>query len=759
MVSRRAVRATVAATLSVAVASLYALQVREADLRAARRVGISIDQGEHGVLVLDVEAGLPAARAGIEKGDEIVAIGDVPLGKVIDYDVAAARLHRGEAMPYALLRDGRRLSVGVVPGVPFPYVQFSLDTLDLFGYLALALLALFQGTGDLRARLLFVFATAVTLELALPYEAIGEPALMVFSLSLYYLLTGLEMATELHLASVIPQRYGWIERRRWLVPGYYVVGLGLGSVTAATYLTEGVLGQPHLLPWTAVQAEGLLLNIGLPLWALGVPAILALQVSRATEARARHQAGLVLAGVLPWTVTALLATAFDLQGWQIPWSLTAVETLALLAYPVAVFIAIYRYRLFDMELVVRRGLVYTTLTGALILVFYAALGAGGAIFSNLVEGGSSVWFISAVTLALGLLFAPLRRFLQGLIDRRFFPERRALRQRLVALAGELPGLGKLPLMGEHLVGRLEKIFAVRSASLLLTEPKSGLLVPLASTRPPDGEGGPTFLVGREDAGVVAMRRAGRPLSLAQLREKGGNLAQRLGQLEATVAVPLLVQSDLIGILVLGPRQAGDRFPAEELDLLNLLGHHVATVFQNARLFESATYESLTGLPRREAILEVLARELERAERYGRPLTVGMADLDHFKEVNDRYGHLAGDGLLKHVAQVLAGGLRSTDAVGRYGGEEFLLVLPETDLGGARVVADKLRRLVEDVREPMDDGSEASVTVSIGLASLGTKGSGTLTSARELLKLADQALYRAKEEGRNRIHPPFIARVS
>ena len=185
---------------------------------------------------------------------------------------------------------------------------------------------------------------------------------------------------------------------------------------------------------------------------------------------------------------------------------------------------------------------------------------------------------------------------------------------------------------------------------------------------------------------------------------------------------------------------------------------MATVFQNARLFESATYESLTGLLRREAILEALDKELDRARRYERPLTVGMADLDHFKEVNDRYGHLAGDGLLKRVAQVLTGGLRSSDAVGRYGGEEFLLVLPETELAGARVVADKLRRLVEEVRTPMEDGEEATVTISIGLASLDCSGLPAEPDARDLIRLADQALYRAKEEGRNRIHPPLISRV-
>ena len=192
-------------------------------------------------------------------------------------------------------------------------------------------------------------------------------------------------------------------------------------------------------------------------------------------------------------------------------------------------------------------------------------------------------------------------------------------------------------------------------------------------------------------------KASRPLTERVLAAKGGILASKLQELDAAYAVPLVAQGQLIGVLTVGSKESGDRFPGEELELLNLLAHHVAIVFQNARLFESATYESLTGLLRREAILEILDQELERADRYDRPLTVGMADLDHFKEVNDRYGHLAGDTLLKQVAEVLAGGLRSTDAVGRYGGEEFLIVLPETDLAGARVVADKLRRLVEGVR--------------------------------------------------------------
>jgi diguanylate cyclase (GGDEF)-like protein len=191
-------------------------------------------------------------------------------------------------------------------------------------------------------------------------------------------------------------------------------------------------------------------------------------------------------------------------------------------------------------------------------------------------------------------------------------------------------------------------------------------------------------------------------------------------------------------------------PSEELELLNLVAQHAATVFENARLFESATYEGLTGLLRREAIFEVLEKELHRALRYQRPLTIGMADLDHFKRVNDTHGHLAGDMLLKRVSVALAAGLRGTDSIGRYGGEEFLLVLPETVIDGATAVAEKVRHLVEETATTMDDGSEVRLTISIGLASI-SDVQGPVTAA-SLLAVADRALYRAKEAGRNRVEP-------
>jgi diguanylate cyclase (GGDEF)-like protein len=365
--------------------------------------------------------------------------------------------------------------------------------------------------------------------------------------------------------------------------------------------------------------------------------------------------------------------------------------------------------------------------------------------------------VSGATLLLGLLFAPLRQSLQRLIDRRFFPERTVVRQQLVDLASDLPAKGKLPLMGQHLVERLPEIFDVRTATLLLATPDTGHLVTLASTAfDLEEQFDQSFLLAPDDPGIQLLRRSARPLVASLPAARSASMAQRLRRLGAELAVPLLSQEKMIGLLLLGEKSDGRPYTAEELELLSLLGHHVATVFENARLFQSATYEGLTGLLRREAILEQLDRELQRAARYRRPLSLALADLDHFKSINDRYGHLVGDLMLKRTSQAVALALRTTDTVGRFGGEEFLVVLPETDLAGAQVVAEKLREVVEEMRVELEDGDVLTITMSIGLAAVQEGDRAGAKSARELLIEADRALYRAKAAGRNRIEPPVGA---
>jgi diguanylate cyclase (GGDEF)-like protein len=750
----RPIRAALALALTLGALALLVAQGVETARSSARRLGYNVGNLADGHQVSQVTPGLPAARAGLRRGDRILMVDGAPVHGQLSYALAASRYVDGAPVRFRVLRAGRTVDLTLHPGTPFPLWSFLFNTLTALGFAGVGLLALTQGLRDLRNRLLLGFSAAVAIELLLPnavMPVIGHGWVNVWSSCAFFLLTGIQFSLELHLTSLIPERPSWLRRRRWVVPLYYVAGVGLGAIGCATYVSDEVLGA-YTFPWTNDQAITWLNRFGLPFWALAVTLLLGIQAVRYPEPRGRHQAGLVLSATSAWLLLTVYDSVVNLAGHAAPEWFNPLQTLVLLCYPVALFAAIFRYNLFDIELAVRRGLIYTTLSGALVLVFYGALGAVWLLFPHALAGRQALWGVGIAMLVLGLLFAPLRRFTHRLIDRGFFPERNELRERLIALAGELPALGKLPRMGRHLVSSLTGIFGARSALLLIANPESGLLTVLAATGGGWEDAERSLLVPLDDPGIEMLKRASRPLATPQLMARSTAIVHRLPGMDApALAVPLLMQERLIGALLVGARLDGQPYPSEEQDLLTLLAHHVASVFENARLFESATYEGLTGLLRREAILELLDHELERAQRYGRPLTLAMADLDHFKEVNDRFGHLAGDTLLKAIAQAAGEGLRSADAIGRYGGEEFLVVLPETDIAGAVAVAEKIRSQVQKTAVPLDDGTLVRVTISIGLASLldGEPRPERFT-ARDLIAAADRSLYEAKNGGRNRV---------
>ncbi len=167
--------------------------------------------------------------------------------------------------------------------------------------------------------------------------------------------------------------------------------------------------------------------------------------------------------------------------------------------------------------------------------------------------------------------------------------------------------------------------------------------------------------------------------------------------------------------------------------------------KNAELERLAFCDTLTGLLNRRAILEKLDEWLRHVRRYRTRLAVAMLDLDHFKLVNDNYGHRVGDRVLADVAAVMRRGIRATDSLGRYGGEEFLLILPNTDATGAALTAERVRACIAGT--PMADaqGRAFTMTVSLGVAEYCEGDDEDMVVSR-----ADTALYRAKDLGRNRV---------
>jgi diguanylate cyclase (GGDEF)-like protein len=175
--------------------------------------------------------------------------------------------------------------------------------------------------------------------------------------------------------------------------------------------------------------------------------------------------------------------------------------------------------------------------------------------------------------------------------------------------------------------------------------------------------------------------------------------------------------------------------------------HAELSLKSRELERAAATDNLTGLLNRRRIDEILARECDSAQRYAQPLSVILVDIDHFKAVNDSCGHLLGDRVLQAVAAILAGNVRKPDWVSRWGGEEFLIVCPHTDMDGALSLAEHLRLTVE--RAVLS--GDRRETCSFGVAARQSAG-----SVAELLERADAALYRAKRGGRNRVEADGVA---
>ena len=185
-------------------------------------------------------------------------------------------------------------------------------------------------------------------------------------------------------------------------------------------------------------------------------------------------------------------------------------------------------------------------------------------------------------------------------------------------------------------------------------------------------------------------------------------------------------------------------------LFNIFGTHIASALQNARLHaqinELAIRDSLTGVYNRHHLEERMRFSYDLSRRYGRELSVLMVDIDHFKNINDTYGHQAGDAVLRTVALILKNRLRSTDIIGRYGGEEFLAVLQETGPAGAEIVSQDLVRIVASTRFDIGGGETVGLTISVGYAAFPSDA----VTIDNLIAIADKGLYQAKHQGRNQV---------
>jgi diguanylate cyclase (GGDEF)-like protein len=249
---------------------------------------------------------------------------------------------------------------------------------------------------------------------------------------------------------------------------------------------------------------------------------------------------------------------------------------------------------------------------------------------------------------------------------------------------------------------------------------------------------PKLRIGRDFDNDIVIRSDSVSRNHARLERQGNQLV--LKDLDSTNGTFANNDPQRVTVRHLLP---GDQIHIGETVFKFLAGSDIEAQY-HAAVNRAAITDGLTGLANRTRLDTLLTEEIPRAQRYGRALSVLMLDIDHFKRINDTHGHLAGDTVLRQIAGLLHQRLRPSDEIGRYGGEEFCAILPETTLEQAALIAESLRAMVEAHAFAIE-AQRASVTISIGLATLRPD-----MQVHDLYRAADERLYEAKRGGRNRV---------
>jgi len=307
---------------------------------------------------------------------------------------------------------------------------------------------------------------------------------------------------------------------------------------------------------------------------------------------------------------------------------------------------------------------------------------------------------------------------------------------------------------QSIVARSAELVQAERGSLLLFDASANQLMMTAARGLPASmsEVAP-IPMGEGIAGAVM--RENRPL-VASIDELGRvSPAERRYKTKSFISYPITIGERRFGVLNLADKIGGGVYDIHDLSIIDLIAPQIALALERAEWQQRANQfqlmsitDPLTGLHNRRYLEARLGEELSRSKRYNYPLSFMMIDIDDFKLYNDRNGHQAGDRALEITAQCLRAMLRKVDVASRYGGEEFSILLPQTSLEEAGVIADRIRRKIMTTRYPHGPTQPlGGVTVSIGLSTF----SATLDSAEAIVRAADRALYHAKNHGKNRAY--------
>jgi diguanylate cyclase (GGDEF)-like protein len=467
------------------------------------------------------------------------------------------------------------------------------------------------------------------------------------------------------------------------------------------------------------------------------------QYRRTRDALARSRIGYIIIG---FGVTAL----FFVTNFVPELSRYPLANFGNIINAFVITYAIQRYQLLDIRLVTRRGLVYAILA-ATVIAIYVGLATVIGTYVPVLPVYTVILATTLTGLVVALFFRPATRKAQEIIDRRFFGKSYDYRQFLLSYSGKMSNVLNIDELAENMLDPITKALQTQEVSLLLPDTESGDFTTNFVHRA-GGEEPTTRLLLRKDNPILTwLAKEGKALnvdSLDAIPELKGLWKDERSHLinsEIEMLLPIRSRGRLVGVLALTGKKSNSPYYTEDVSLLITMANEAGIVIENAQLYTDAITrahtDGLTGLFNHRYFHERIDEEISRSSRFGTALSMIMMDLDLFKPYNDIYGHVAGDEVLRQVGQSVKRSVRGIDIPCRYGGEEFAIILPETRLDDAHIVAERIRKGIE--LEMFT--KQVPLTASLGVASWPADG----VTKEELVGCADAAMYLAKATGRNR----------
>ena len=512
-------------------------------------------------------------------------------------------------------------------------------------------------------------------------------------------------------------------------------------IIALCLATDLVEEGPHsLFPFISRRGP-----LGIPARILGALLLIWLtyeiiKVRRHAISIKRGQLNYFLAGTILLSVSAALSEGV-LQFCNGLSFCPKIDSYASLPWAALTYYSIGRYRLFDIKIAFSR-------TMTVLLLLTGAIGVHIGLFKLLepATGPVPALLISLAFIGLILLKTPLKKSLAVLLENMILRDKYEYQKILRESIRAVSTISNLNELLNYIVTIINKSLNAGEICLFLkgkdghyhAHCSSGIDKQKASAfKPADGIINWLMLTRQ-----IFIREE---QELLRSPEDFSAIYQDMGAVNAELVIPLFCKGELLGILTFGHKGNSGVYVQSDIDLLESLADQAAVAIENIRLSEEAITDGLTGLYVHRYFKARLQEEVERARRYRHPLSLLLIDVDHFKKINDHYGHLAGDRILRELSKLWRDKIRLGDVLARYGGEEFAVILPETSELEALRAAENLRVQTEGVEV---DGLRVTISVGVGFFD----GSEREFDCDRLIGRADRALYHAKRTGRNRVAP-------